>query len=108
MTPLVELHQFAAARLELREQPGEGVAVGLGRPLGCEARRLGLEHEPHLREPRQLAYVDARHEHAPARVHLDEPLVGESPEGLADRRPPDPEPLDQLPLVDQRTRSQLE
>src|SRR5205823_50128 len=106
--PLVEVHQLAAAGLELVEKRGERGAVGLGRPLRCQAGGLRLEHLAHLREPRELAYVDAGHEHPAARIDLDEPLVGEPAERLADGRPSDLEPLDQLPLVDHGAGRELE
>src|SRR4051794_14221882 len=52
VNPLVEVHQLAAAGLELVEERAELCAVGFGRPLRREARGLRFEHLAYLREPR--------------------------------------------------------
>ena len=106
--PLVEIHELARAGVELVEEAREHVAVGAGRALGGEACGLGLEHEPHLGEPGELANVDAGDEHAAARIDLDEPFLGQAPERLADGCSTDPEPLDQLAFVDHRAGGELE
>src|SRR5665213_602563 len=111
VNPLVELHQLAivaTARGELLEQLDDLRPVGVGRPLGGEPCGLWLEHRAHLGEARELAHVDAGHEHPPPRIDLDEPFLGQPAERLAHRCSPDSEPLHQLPLVDHGTRSELE
>ena len=45
---------------ELVQQLAELVQVRLRRALGREPRGLGLEHGPHLAQPREIAHVDAR------------------------------------------------
>ena len=76
--------------------------------LGGEPRRLGLERGRTSRDAGEIAHVDARHEHAAAREDLDELLLREPAQRLPHRRAPDAELLDQLPLVDQRARCELE
>ena len=103
--PLVVL----ADRLpELGEERLRRDQVGLVPALGREPRRLALEHEPHLGEPRDVADVDAGDEDPAPRKDLDELLAGEVAERLADRRPPHAEPLHQLALADDRARRELE
>ena len=99
--PLVEAHQLAAAGVELGEQAraSSSRSASVARSAASRAAS-GSSTAAHLGEARELAHVDAGHEHPAARVDLDEPLLGEPPERLAHRRPADLEPLDQLPLVD--------
>jgi len=109
--PLVERHQLAvvtAARRELLEQLADRRPVGVGGPLGGEPCGLRLEHGPHLGEARELAHVDAGHEHPPPRIDLDEPVVGQPAKRLSYRRPPDSEPLHQFRLLDHRARCEVE
>ena len=77
-------------------------------PLRGEPRRLGLEHRPHLAEPREVADVDRRHEHAAPRVDLDEPLEREPAQRLPHRRAADAEPRGQLGLLDRGARRELQ
>ena len=50
--------------------------------------------------PREVAHIDAGHEHAATGEDLDQLLLREAPQRLAHRCSPDAEGLDQLPLVD--------
>ncbi len=76
--------------------------------LGRGAGGGRLEQPSHLRQPGQVAGVDAGHEHAAAREDLDQPLVGERAQRLADRRAAELRPLHQVALVDGRARRELE
>ena len=104
---LVEPHQVGAA-LDPAAERGELVALLVGRTLRREAGRLRLEGEPHLRDPREVADVDVRHEHAAAREHLHELLLREPAQRLPHGRPSEAEPLHQLALVDHRPGRKLE
>ena len=109
---LVELDQRAVVtappRPEQREQLVQLVQICLDRALRGQAGRLGLEHEPHLAEPGEIAHVDGRDEDPASREHLDEPFLREPAERLADGRPADPELRRQLRLAHRRAGWQLE
>ena len=109
--PLVEGDQLplvAQRRVELGQQRVDRDEVGVGSSLGREARALGLEDAANLGEAREVARVDAGDEDAAAREDLDETVVLQHPEGVADRRPPEIDALDQVTLVDRAAGPQLE
>ena len=101
---LVEAHEVDAAAADLLGQPPELRALLVGRPLGGAAGSLRLERLAHLGDVREVADVDAGDEHPAAREHLDELLLGEPAQRLADGSPADAEALHEPPLVDERTR----
>ena len=81
MDPLVERHQLTLVELvvpvEVVEEPVDGLAVIVGRAVRGEARGRALEHGAHVCETREVLDLDGRHEHAAARIDLDQPLLRE-------------------------------
>ena len=107
MDALVQRHEVDAA-LDPVTESRELVALFVSRARGGEAGCFGLEHRAHLGDPREIADIDAGDEHTATRKDLDQLLLREPAERLAHRRPSDAKALDESPLVDQRTRRQLQ
>ena len=95
-------------RGELGQQLGRSCQIGLGRTFRGETGRLRLEHGPDLAEPRQVTDVDGRDHHSAPRVDLDQLLLREPTQRLAHGRAADPEPLDELRLLHQRSGRELQ
>ena len=61
---------------------------------------MPLQHVTNLVQLAHVVVGEGGHPDAPPRDVLDQPLLGEQPQGLTQRRPADPEPPGQL-LLDQ-------
>ena len=97
-----------AAERATEDDQRELALVVRGCALGGEAGGVSLQDLADLRQAREVADVDARHEHPAAWIDLDELRLNEHPYGLADRCPSHAELLHQLRLVQDRTRRKLE
>src|SRR5436189_37244 len=73
-----------------------------------EARGRALEHGAHVCETREVLDLDGRHEHAAARIDLDEAFLREAAQRFSCRRAADPELLHQRTLVDDGSRAKLQ
>ena len=88
------------AGAEFGHQPAQFGDLLVGRALGREPRRHAFERRHHRDHLDDLALRLAHDKDAAARPGADKPFLLQQGHRLADRRPADPEPLRQPPLVE--------
>ena len=112
MDSLVHLHQLPLLRIvEIGELGDEGVeldSMGVSQSLSCQFRGERFEDAAHLRQRCEVSGVDRRHEDPAPRVDLDQPLLGQATQGLADRGAAELQPSHQILLAHHRTGREVE